>query len=264
MKAMATLACSYTTLALVAGWWLLWLVACARSEAPSGEGPSAAERDVPPRPSDAAAQARSALVDHVARSSPGLDPRVLEVLRDVPRHLFMPHASLADAYLDHAFPIGHGQTISQPTVVAIMTDALRLTGSERVLEIGTGSGYQAAVLSRLAREVHTIEIVESLGNEARERLARLGYSNVQVRIGDGYRGWPELAPFDRIILTAAPPSLPPALIEQLVDGGVLVGPLGVGDDQSLVRWVKHGDRLEATTLGGVRFVPMVPATPPTP
>lgn len=185
------------------------------------------------------------------------NPQVLDALREVPRHLFMPGYGVAAAYRDIPYPIGHGQTISQPTVVALMTQALHLTGSERVLEIGTGSGYQAAVLSRLAEEVYSIEIVAPLGEAAKERLARLGYDNVTVRIGDGYRGWPEHAPFDRVLLTAAPPALPPALVDQLADGGVIVAPVG-GEEQDLVRWVKRGDALDKTVLGAVRFVPMVP------
>lgn len=184
-------------------------------------------------------------------------PRVLDALRAVPRHLFMPRFGVAAAYRDVPYPIGHGQTISQPTVVALMTQALHLTGSERVLEIGTGSGYQSAVLSVLAKEVYTIEVVAPLGEAAKQRLARLGYDNVKVRIGDGYAGWPEHAPFDRIIVTAAPPELPPALVAQLAEGGVIVAPVG-GDEQDLVRWVKHDGELDKTVLGAVRFVPMVP------
>ncbi len=185
------------------------------------------------------------------------DPRVLEAMRKVPRHLFMPGASVAQAYRDMPYPIGYGQTISQPTIVALMTNALELKGNERVLEIGTGSGYQAAVLSGLVAELYTIEIVAPLGREAEQRLRDLGYANVHVRIGDGYAGWPEHAPFDAIILTAAPPEMPRALVEQLKDGGVVVAPVGT-DEQVLVRWHKRGGRLEKQELGAVRFVPMVP------
>ncbi|HZR83118.1 MAG TPA: protein-L-isoaspartate(D-aspartate) O-methyltransferase [Candidatus Binatia bacterium] len=266
---MAPIALSFgTALALVvASAWLGALAACASGDGERPAGPrapaSGATAGASPASEDGpdARAARGRLVEQVARTTPGLDPKVLAVLREVPRHLFMPGTGLADAYADNAFPIGHRQTISQPTVVAIMTDALRLRGDERVLEIGTGSGYQAAVLSRLAREVDTIEIVAPLGEEARERLARLGYRNVQVRIGDGYRGWPELAPFDRILLTAAPPELPATLVEQLADGGILVAPVGEADDQILARWTKHGPALDRELLGGVRFVPMVSATP---
>src|SRR5262249_12815799 len=150
--------------------------------------------------------------------------RVRGAMMRVPRHLFVPGASLEEAYDDAPFPIGHGQTISQPAVVAVMTEALELGGRERVLEGGTGSGSEAAVLSLLSSDVYTIEIVTDLAEIARERLATLGYANVHVRAGDGYAGWPEHAPFDRIIVTAAPPELPRALVDQLAEGGVLVAP----------------------------------------
>jgi protein-L-isoaspartate(D-aspartate) O-methyltransferase len=184
---------------------------------------------------------------------------VLQAMRLIPRHLFMPGATLRRAYADQPSPIGHGQTISQPTVVAIMTDALDVKGGERVLEIGTGSGYQAAVLSLLVRDVFTIEIVPELGEMARKRLFELGYRNVHVRVGDGYQGWPEHAPFDRVLLTAAPPEVPMALIEQLQEGGILVAPVGEdGELQRLVRWRKVHGTLQKEDLGSVRFVPMVP------
>jgi protein-L-isoaspartate(D-aspartate) O-methyltransferase len=170
--------------------------------------------------------------------------------------------SIELAYADHPQPIGLGQTISQPTIVALMSQAIELDGPERVLEIGTGSGYQAAILAVLAHEVFTIEIVEPLGQSARARLAELGYSNVHVRIGDGYAGWPDKAPFDRILLTASPPEIPQALVDQLADGGVIVAPVGPeGEAQRLVRWKKRGTSLERTDLGGVRFVPMVRPKP---
>ncbi|MEZ4438930.1 MAG: protein-L-isoaspartate(D-aspartate) O-methyltransferase [Polyangiaceae bacterium] len=184
------------------------------------------------------------------------DPAVLAAMRQVPRHRFV-SASIATAYQDTPQPIGYGQTISQPTIVALMTQALRLSGKERVLEIGTGSGYQAAVLSLRAAQIYSIEIVEPLGEAAARRLAELGYRNVSVRIGDGYRGWPEEAPFDRIILTAAPPEMPRALVDQLREGGIIVAPVGEYQ-QWLYRWVKQGGRLLAEELGPVRFVPMVP------
>ncbi len=187
------------------------------------------------------------------------DGRVLAAMRRVPRHLFMPGSSTVAAYQDVPQPIGHGQTISQPTIVALMTNALKLSGHERVLEIGTGSGYQAAVLSVLVRQVLSIEIVAPLGRSARKRLAELGHNNVTVRIGDGYRGWPEKAPFDRVILTAAPPQMPSALVDQLKDGGIIVAPVGEAERQVLVRWTKRGGKLLKQRLGAVRFVPMVPA-----
>jgi protein-L-isoaspartate(D-aspartate) O-methyltransferase len=221
--------------------------------------PSSAHQDDPPHARDM----RERLVRQIETfdrpwgSDGGWDARVLEAMRKVPRHQFMPGASIAAAYRDQPHPIGYGQTISQPTVVALMTQALRLTGKERVLEIGTGSGYQAAVLAVLARDVYSIEIVEPLGNDAKERLAELGYRNVHVRVGDGYKGWPEHAPFDRIILTAAPEQMPRALVDQLAPGGIIVAPVG-DDDQVLVRWRKVGAELEKEELGSVRFVPMVP------
>lgn len=183
---------------------------------------------------------------------------VLDALRKVPRHLYAPDATLTDAYGDWPLPIGSGQTISQPSLVAVMTEALGVEPRHKVLEIGTGSGYQAAVLSLLARDVYTIEILPELGEVARARLSRLGHRNVHVRIGDGYAGWPEHAPFDRIIVTAAPPELPKALTDQLADGGVLVAP--IGDErrgQWLVRVKKIGGELASERLEPVRFVPMV-------
>jgi protein-L-isoaspartate(D-aspartate) O-methyltransferase len=226
-------------------------------EPPPASGPVA-----PPSPAgEADSQEAQALRERLVRKVSGAisDEKVLAVLRAVPRHLFVPGASLDVAYADAPAPIGYGQTISQPTVVAMMTAALELTGTERVLEIGTGSGYQAAVLARLAKEVYTIEIVEPLGLSARERLARMGYTNVKVRIGDGYQGWPEAAPFDRVIVTAAPETVPKALVAQLADGGVLVAPVGPeGETQQLLRLRKWAGKTKEEHLAPVRFVPMVP------
>lgn len=185
------------------------------------------------------------------------DACVLDAIHRVPRHLFVPGATLEEAYADVPLTIGHGQTISQPTIVGMMTQALELTGSERVLEIGTGSGYQAAVLSLLCREVESIELVTALAAQATNRLATLGYTNVHVHVGDGYQGWPSKAPFDRIILTAAPSELPRNLVKQLADGGLLVAPVGLEGHQHLFRYRKLGEDLVQTDLGGVRFVPMV-------
>jgi protein-L-isoaspartate(D-aspartate) O-methyltransferase len=188
------------------------------------------------------------------------DVRVLDAMERVPRHLFVPQASLAVAYADSPASIGHGQTISQPTIVAVMTEALELSGRERVLEIGTGSGYQAAVLALLATEVHSIETIPALAEEARLRLLRLGYANVYVHTGDGYGGLPGEAPFDRIVVTAAPEETPHVLLEQLADGGILVVPVGENDwTQRLLRYRKRGATVTVEDLGGVRFVPMVPA-----
>jgi protein-L-isoaspartate(D-aspartate) O-methyltransferase len=183
------------------------------------------------------------------------DPLVLAAMRKVPRHELIPEENRGDAYGDHPVPIGEGQTISQPLIVAYMTECLELKGGERVLEVGTGSGYQAAILAEIAGEVDTIEIVPSLAKRAAADLARLGYSNVFVRQGDGYRGWPEKAPFDGIIVTAAPPTIPKPLLEQLKVGGRLVAPVGV-DVQQLVRITRTESGFSEEKLVPVRFVPM--------
>jgi protein-L-isoaspartate(D-aspartate) O-methyltransferase len=183
------------------------------------------------------------------------DARVLAVMRKIPRHLFVPSGWQSFAYTDQPLPIGEGQTISQPYIVAFMTEALELKPEDRVLEIGTGSGYQAAVLAELVREVYSIEIVEPLAKEAEARLRRLGYANVHVRCGDGYRGWPEAAPFDAIIVTAAPDHVPPPLIEQLAPNGRLVIPVG-RFFQDLIRIRRTDKGLQKETLLPVRFVPM--------
>ncbi len=224
---------------------------------PVAPAPSAAARgpvdDDPPE----ARALRDHLVAVVAARHHVHDPRVLEALRAVPRQRFYAAPSLADAYLDSPRPIGLGQTISQPAVVGLMTEALELTGAERVLEIGTGSGYQAAVLSHLARQVDSIELLAPLGEAAARRLAAFDYANVTVRIGDGYQGWPERAPYDRILLTAAPPAIPPALVAQLAEGGILVAPVGADRYQRLLRLRKRDGRVTEEDLGPVLFVPMV-------
>ena len=186
------------------------------------------------------------------------NPAVLRAMREVPRHLFVPEPMRRSAYEDHPLPIGHGQTISQPYIVAAMTEMLDPRPGHRVLEIGTGSGYQAAVLARLVSHVYTIEIVEPLGKQAQERLAALGYRNVTVRIGDGYEGWPEEAPFDRIILTAAPPEVPQKLIDQLRNGGRLVAPVGAGWQELVVIDKDAKGNVRRRTEFPVMFVPMVP------
>jgi len=187
------------------------------------------------------------------------DAAVLGAMRATPRHLFVPASLQSNAYEDHPLPIGHGATISQPYVVAWMTELLQPAKTDRVLEIGTGSGYQAAVLSQLARSVYTIEIVPELARSSAKRLAALGYRNVAVREGDGYQGWPEKAPFERIILTAAPKEIPQALLDQLAPGGRLVAPVGTGFDQTLR--VVDKDRngaMHSRSVGSVVFVPMTP------
>ncbi len=183
------------------------------------------------------------------------DPRVLAALRKVPRHELVPEAQRPYAYEDRPLPIGHGQTISQPYIVAVMTEHLDLQGDERVLEVGTGSGYQAAVLAELAEEVYSIEIVEPLAERAGKDLARLGYPKVEVRHGDGYRGWPERAPFDAIVVTAAPDHVPQPLVEQLAVGGRLVIPVGRWA-QDLLLVTRDAEGVHEKRLIGVRFVPM--------
>jgi len=183
------------------------------------------------------------------------DARVLAALRKVPRHLFVPPEEQGEAYDDYPLAIGHGQTISQPYIVAYMTEALELKPRDRVLEIGTGSGYQAAILAELAAEVYSIEIVEPLAKQAEARLRRLGYSKVQVRAGDGYRGWPEAAPFDAIIVTAAPGHIPQPLVDQLREGGRMILPLGQWE-QDLVRLRRTREGILREYLLPVRFVPM--------
>ena len=183
------------------------------------------------------------------------DARVLDAMRRVPRHEFVPEPLRGSAYEDSPLPIGHDQTISQPYIVAYMTEALELAASHRVLEIGTGSGYQAAVLGELVNEVYTIEIVAPLADRARQTLAALGYKNVHVRTGNGYLGWPEHAPFDRVMVTAAPDAVPPALVEQLKIGGLMAIPVGVGN-QELRILRRTGDGMEVLRTLPVRFVPM--------
>jgi protein-L-isoaspartate(D-aspartate) O-methyltransferase len=186
------------------------------------------------------------------------DSRVRAAMLQVPRHQFVPDEVRAQAYADHPLPIGDGQTISQPYIVALMSELLKLEENQKVLEIGTGSGYQAAVLSLLAGEVYSIEIVESLAERARKLLSQLGY-RVNIRTGNGYEGWSEQAPFDRILLTAAPPEMPQALVEQLKPGGRLVAPVGpAGGVQELVVLEKDADgQVRSMSVIGVRFVPMV-------
>lgn len=186
-----------------------------------------------------------------------LDARVLDAMAKVPRHEFVPLGQRHAAYWNRPLPIGAGQTISQPFIVALMTDLLQPKPDQRVLEVGTGCGYQAAVLSELVGEVYTVEIVESLGREAAQTLARLGYKNVHARVGDGYKGWPEHAPYDAIIVTAAAPGeIPPPLIEQLNVGGRLVIPVGTWQ-QELLLVTKNEDGTTTTKdVVAVRFVPL--------
>ncbi|MGI5820137.1 MAG: protein-L-isoaspartate(D-aspartate) O-methyltransferase [Armatimonadota bacterium] len=200
---------------------------------------------------------REAMVDALAGEGIVTDARVIEAMKAVPRHLFVPQGQAGSAYDDAPLPIGEGQTISAPSIVGMMTEALQPEASDRVLEIGTGSGYQAAVLAKLVRHVYTIEILEPLATRATTRLRDLEYTNVTVRHGDGYQGWPEQAPFDRIIVTAAPEEIPQALIDQLKDGGLMVIPIAEdGWAQKLYLLKKNGAELEKTELADVIFVPM--------
>ncbi|MDD5222794.1 MAG: protein-L-isoaspartate(D-aspartate) O-methyltransferase [bacterium] len=185
------------------------------------------------------------------------DQRVLEAMGKVPRHRFVPERLGSEAYEDHPLPIGEGQTISQPYMVAIMTELLELRGGERVLEIGTGSGYQLAVLAELAREVFSVERFGPLADRSRALLRELGYRNVEIRNGDGTLGWPERAPFDGIIVTAGAPRIPPPLVEQLSEGGRLVVPVGEERHQELCRVVKEGGETRKEYFGGCVFVPLV-------
>ena len=202
---------------------------------------------------------RKAMVRLQIRARGVRDARVLEAMENIPRHLFVPESLTRQAYEDHPLPIGAGQTISQPYIVAFMSELLDVEPHHKVLEIGTGSAYQAAVLSRLAERVYSIEIVESLGEQARRRLDELGYRNVEVLIGNGYLGWPENAPFDRIILTAAPEEVPQALVDQLAAPGRLVAPVGPSSwSQDLIVIDKDAaGKTRGRTVLPVRFVPMV-------
>jgi protein-L-isoaspartate(D-aspartate) O-methyltransferase len=208
-----------------------------------------------PQPGDLTAQ-RQTMVEQQIEARGISDPATLAALRTVPRHEFLPMRLRSEAYADYPLPIGHGQTISQPFIVAFMTEAIRPQPGERILEIGAGSGYQAAILAQMGAEVYTIEIVEPLAEMARQTLERLGYKNAHVKHGDGFRGWPEHAPFDAIIVTCAPDKIPAPLVEQLRDGGRMIIPVGSGMNQELVLLRKKGDKIEKQSVLPVRFVPM--------
>ncbi len=235
---------------------IVWLSAC------SAAGYGA----VTPTPAiislDQFAEERERMVDDQIIPREVTDPIVLQAMRRVPRHEFVPPEYLDQSYQDHPLPIGYGQTISQPYIVAYMSEHCELKPGDRVLEIGTGSGYQAAILADMGMEVYSIEIVPELAAEAGARLKRLGY-DVQVRAGDGYYGWPEAAPFDAIVVTAAPDHVPQPLIEQLEPGGRLVVPIGpVGAIQTLWQFTaEENDQLIARNLGDVRFVPFTRSAP---
>jgi protein-L-isoaspartate(D-aspartate) O-methyltransferase len=201
-------------------------------------------------------QKRLEMVEYQLKGRDIVDKRVLDAMLKVERHKFVPKDSQHLAYIDEPLPIGFGQTISQPYIVALMTQLLELKGDEKVLEIGTGSGYQAAILAELSKGVYTIEIIPQLAQRAEKLLKDLGYKNIFVKIGDGYLGWPEYAPFDKIILTCAPEEIPQTLVEQLKDGGKMVLPVG-SVAQDLVVVEKQKGRIITKSIIPVRFVPMI-------
>jgi protein-L-isoaspartate(D-aspartate) O-methyltransferase len=201
------------------------------------------------------AELRERMVSNQLRARYIIDPRVLEAMRKVPRHEFVPDDFRQSAYQDSALPLEMGQTISQPYIVAFMTQALELRGTERVLEIGTGFGYQAAILAETASEVYTIEIISQLQAKARAILGKLGYQNIHFRVGDGYMGWLEHAPFDCIIVTAAPDNVPQPLLDQLAEGGRMIIPIG-SMSQELVIYKKEKSKITRRSTILVRFVPM--------
>ena len=221
---------------------------------------------VTPTSPDSEAERRARMVETQIVNRGVRDARVLAAMKQVPRHLFV-DAKERDPYGDHPLPIAGNQTISQPYIVALMTELADLTPGERVLEIGTGSGYQSAVLSRLAKEVYSIEIVPELARESAERLRKLGYGNVNVREGDGYRGWPEHAPFDAILVTAAPDRIPQPLLDQLAPGGRMVIPVGSFFQELKVLFKDRDGKITEKDILPVRFVPMtgeIEKTPPAP
>ncbi len=219
------------------------ILGCAAAATSPGEAGQSAE------------QLREAMVlTQIARQ--GIkDPLVLEAMRKVPRHLFVPEAQQARAYEDRALPVGEHQTISQPYIVALMTELARVEPGEKVLEVGTGSGYQAAVLAQMRARVYTVEIIPTLAHRARQTLDSLGYRNIEYRVGDGYRGWPEAAPFGAILVTAAPDHVPPALVDQLEVGGRLVIPVGASV-QKLIVITRTADGARREEIIPVQFVPM--------
>lgn len=232
------------------------LVACTGPPPVPGNRTLASAAQPAGTPVDVWAARREQMVETQIRQRGVKDLRVLDAMRRVPRHLFVPPIAREAAYEDYPLSIGLGQTISQPFIVAYMTEALKLAPTDRVLEIGTGSGYQAAVLAELAREVYTIEILPELAERARQTLASLGYKNVNVRTGNGYLGWPEAAPFDKIIVTAAPDEVPKALVDQLAPGGVMIVPVGVAHQVLTIITRTPAGIVQRETIPVV-FVPMV-------
>ncbi len=232
---------------IIAAVLLLLIAAACKTKEKADEAPEEDSYDA----------AREALVEESIVGRGITTPAVIEAMKAVPRHEFVPDDYLAQAYADHPLPIGYGQTISQPYIVALMTDAIDPDEDDVILEVGTGSGYQAAVLAEIVDQVYTIEIVGALAEQAEDRLDRLGYDNVEVLHDDGYFGWEDHAPFDAIIVTAAPDHVPPPLLTQLKDGGKMVIPVGpVGGYQELWLVEREGDDYTNYSLGGVRFVPL--------
>jgi len=223
---------------------LLFLAHCTEAKRGSDLGPKGDYKTM-----------RERMVETQIKARGVKEPRLLAAMLKVERHLFVPKHLHGTAYSDQPLPIGEGQTISQPYIVALMTELLDLKGEEKVLEIGTGSGYQAAILAELAKEVYTIEIIEKLATSAEKLLLELGYKNIKVKAGDGYLGWPEAAPFDAIIVTCAPDHIPKPLVDQLKEGGRMVIPVGEFT-QELKKIVKRGGKLETTNVIPVIFVPM--------
>jgi len=197
------------------------------------------------------------MVDEQLKSRGIKDLKVLKVISELPRHEFIPNDYLANAYADYPISIGEGQTISQPYIVALMTERLKLTGQEKVLEIGTGSGYQTAILATLSREVYSVERIKSLAEMATRQLEKMGFTNIKIKVGDGSLGWEEYAPFDRIIVTAAAPQIPDNLIRQLADKGIMIIPVGGSFSQILTRVKRHGSDIKSEDVCGCVFVPLV-------
>ena len=240
---------------------LALLLGCGAQPTPTEPPPAPTSTQVPTPmvtgASDDRLEERMSMVDHQIRRRGVTDQDVLDAMERVPRHEFVPPQYQAQAYADHPLPIGYGQTISQPYIVALMTELLQLETTDRVLEIGTGSGYQAAILAEVVAQVYTVEIIEPLAVEARERLERLGYDNVHTLQADGYFGWEEHAPYDAIIVTAAPDHIPQPLVQQLKEGGKLVIPVGPpGGYQSLWEVSREGDAIKKREVTGVLFVPL--------
>jgi len=240
---------------------MLFLTACVEGTppppTPTMEKPSPTPEPTATAIIDSFFHARLQMVWNQIRARGVSDEAVLVAMETVPRHEFVPDKYLEQAYADHPLPIGYGQTISQPFIVAWMTELLEIESGDKVLEIGAGSAYQAAVLAEITDQVYTLEIIEELEKSAEERLKRLGYAQVKVKHADGYFGWEEYAPYDAIIVTCAPDHIPQPLIQQLKDGGRMVVPVGPpGGYQSLWLITKQGDQVLTRNLGGVRFVPL--------